>query len=123
MLRPDLPVPELSSTPQHEFRVASTFAVEDERNQWLIDSGASVTVCHQPDMLTNIRRAPKMRVRVANDTVCESNFVGDIPFASPGGSSITIKARLVPKLRRNLISVSALCALGYEVSFSGVSCG
>ncbi len=102
----------IDERPKYDFELNLVEANEvyDEGivNDWGLDSCASIHMTGHQKLLTNVRTAPLMRVRVANGKRHMSIKVGDAELQVEGKTYSIKNVRYVPQLRRNLLSVNQL---------------
>ncbi|KAI3784421.1 hypothetical protein L1987_43520 [Smallanthus sonchifolius] len=94
--------------------------VESSVESWIMDSGASFHAVSCPDMVRNLRTCNHGRVRLADDQILDITGIGDVDLKTSLGTNWTLEnVRVIPNLRRKLISVGQLDDLGYDVTFGG----
>ncbi|VFQ59873.1 unnamed protein product [Cuscuta campestris] len=90
-----------------------------ERNvdSWVMDSGASFHVTHNGEALQNLVVGDFGKVRLADDIALDVMGMGDIVLKTPVSFWTLKDVRVVPGLKKSLISVSQLDEQGHEVKF------
>jgi hypothetical protein len=86
---------------------------------WLIDSGASKHMMGYPYSLSNlIKKDSPHKVKLGDDYQYPIKGVGEASFKLDSGKLMKVKdVLLVPGLRKNLLSISALEEKGFIISF------
>ncbi|KAM0059034.1 putative RNA-directed DNA polymerase [Helianthus debilis subsp. tardiflorus] len=85
-----------------------------------MDSGASFHAISCPDMVKNLRTGNFGKVRLVDDQMLDITGVGDVDLKTSLGTIWTLKdVRVIPNLRRKLISVGKLDDEGFNVHFGG----
>ncbi|KAK1430235.1 hypothetical protein QVD17_12833 [Tagetes erecta] len=93
-------------------------SVENSVDSWVMDSGASFHATHSSEALQNLKEGDFGKVRLANDDVLDVTGMGDIDLVTSVGSKWTLKdVRVIPSLKKQLISVGQLDEQGHEVKF------
>ncbi|KAD5803039.1 hypothetical protein E3N88_14399 [Mikania micrantha] len=82
-----------------------------------MDSGASVHATRSTEGLKNLKFGDFGKVRLANNEVLNVTSMGDIDLKTPAGSLNLKNVRIIPSLKRRLISVGQLDNQGHEVKF------
>jgi hypothetical protein len=88
--------------------------VEEQEDQFLIDSGASSHMAKTRNIMINVKKIPKRKIVTANNEVLVCNQSGDVDVRmyDPEGDMITTarlrKVLYVPGLQANLLSCAAL---------------
>ncbi|KAJ0494593.1 putative RNA-directed DNA polymerase [Helianthus annuus] len=94
--------------------------VEDTVESWIIDSGASFHAISSSRKMKNLRLGNFGQVRLANDKMLDITGIGDIDLKTSLGTVWTLKnVRVIPELKRMLISIGQLDDQGYDVHFGG----
>ena len=94
--------------------------VENSMESWIMDSGASFHAVSCPDMVKNLQKGNLGKVRLADDQVLDITGIGDVDLKTSMGTTWTLKdVRVIPSLRRKLISVGKLDDEGFDVHFGG----
>ncbi|KAM0040396.1 putative RNA-directed DNA polymerase [Helianthus debilis subsp. tardiflorus] len=92
--------------------------VESSVDSWVMDSGASFHATHSSEALRNLKIGDFGKVRLANDEVLDVTGMGDIDLVNSVGSTWTLRdVRVIPGLKKMLISVGQLDDQGHEVKF------
>lgn len=100
-------------------------AKETDEDNWILDSGASMHVCNDPEKFIKLDNRIKKEIEVANQQVIVSSGRGDIEIKVDFKSKVTDKKEkvatielkdvlYVPKSGKNLISMSKLMEDGYN---------
>ncbi|KAJ0455906.1 putative RNA-directed DNA polymerase [Helianthus annuus] len=85
-----------------------------------MDLGDSFHAISCPDMVKNLRTGNFGKVRLADDQMLDITGIGDVDLKTTLGTIWTLKdVRVIPNLRRKLISVSKLDDEGFNVHFGG----
>ncbi|KAK1417487.1 hypothetical protein QVD17_26616 [Tagetes erecta] len=94
--------------------------VENSTESWIMDSGASFHATSSTKTMRNLRTGNFGKVRLANNHTLDITGMGDIDLKTPLGTSWTLKnVRVIPSLRKKLISIGQLDDQGYDVKFGG----
>lgn len=109
--------------------VANFSSVKCE-NGWVIDSGASRHMCGDPDLVKDVvkhQEGDVVSITLADGKTIKSTGVGHGVICGVNDNGIKCEFEVkdilyVPNLRSNLLSVSRLCAAGYEVMFTKDLC-
>ncbi|KAF5797362.1 putative RNA-directed DNA polymerase [Helianthus annuus] len=111
---------EVNSVSSEELGDALICSVEDSVESWIMDSGASFHAISCPDMVKNLRTGNFGKVRLADDQMLDITGIGDVDLKTSLGTIWTLKnVRVIPNLRRKLISVGKLDDEGFNVHFGG----
>ena len=79
------------------------------RNEWIMNSGCTFHMTSRRDWLLNFKQIEGGKVLMGNDQSCSIIGIGSIRFKIWDGTyRILENVRLVPNLRRNLISLGML---------------
>ncbi|KAI3816312.1 hypothetical protein L1987_16005 [Smallanthus sonchifolius] len=92
-------------------------SVESSVDSWVMDSGASFHATHSNEALQNLKEGDFGKVKLANDEVLDVTGMGDIVLKTSVGSWTLRDVRVIPGLKRLLISVGQLDDQGHEVKF------
>ncbi|VFQ89958.1 unnamed protein product [Cuscuta campestris] len=90
---------------------------ESSVDSWLTDSGASFHATHSGEALQNLVVGDFGKVRLADDGALDVTGMGDIVLKTPVGFWTLKDVRVVPALKKSLISVRQLDEQGHEVKF------
>ncbi|VFQ76130.1 unnamed protein product [Cuscuta campestris] len=83
--------------------------VEDTVESWIMDSGASFHAIFSSRKMKNLRQGNFGSVSLANNQTLDITGVGDIDLKTNLGTIWTLKdVRVIPKLRKMLISIGQL---------------
>ena len=86
-------------------------------DSWVMDSGASFHATHSSEALRNLKEGDFGKVRLANDEVLDVTGMGDMDIVTSVGSWTLKDVRVIPSLKKQLISVGQLDEQGHEVKF------
>ena len=90
-----------------------TVATDSSHTDWVMDSGCTFHMTPRRDWLYDFRKVNGGKVLMGNDNACEIIGIGSVKFRMWDGSyKVLENVRLVPKLRRNLVSLGMLDASG-----------
>lgn len=92
-------------------------SVESNVDSWVMDSGASFHATHSREALRNLKEGDFGKVRLANDEVLDVTSIGDLDLKTPVGPWTLKDVRVIPSLKKQLISVGQLDEQGHEVKF------
>ncbi|KAJ0824572.1 putative RNA-directed DNA polymerase [Helianthus annuus] len=92
-------------------------SVESSVDSWVMDSGASFHATHSSEALRNLKESDFGKVRLANDEVLDVTSMGNLDLKTPVGSWTLKDVRVIPNLKKQLISVGQLDEQGHEVKF------
>ncbi|VFQ96650.1 unnamed protein product, partial [Cuscuta campestris] len=90
---------------------------ESSVDSWVMDSGASFHATHSGEALQNLVVGDFGKVRLADDRALDVTGMGDIVLKTPVGFWTLKDVRVVPALKKSLISVRQLDEQGHEVKF------
>ncbi|VFQ85514.1 unnamed protein product [Cuscuta campestris] len=97
--------------------VALTRCEESNVDSWVMDSSASFHATHSGEALQNLVVGDFGKVRLADDSALDVTGMGDIVLKTPVGFWTLKDVRVVPALKKSLISVRQLDEHGHEVKF------
>ncbi|VFQ64711.1 unnamed protein product [Cuscuta campestris] len=97
--------------------VALTCCEESNVDSWVMDSGASFHATHSGEALQNLVVVDFGKVRLADDRALEVTGMGDMVLKTSVGLWTLKDVRVVPALKKSLISVRQLDEQGHEVKF------
>ncbi|VFQ59434.1 unnamed protein product [Cuscuta campestris] len=97
--------------------VALTCCEESNVDSWVMDSGASFHATHSGEALQNLVFGDFGKVRLADDRALEVTGMGDMVLKTLVGFWTLKDVRVVPALKKSLISVRQLDEQGHEVKF------
>ena len=93
-------------------------SIESNVDSWVMDSGASFHATHCSETMKNLKFGDFGKVRLANNDVLEVTGMGDVDLITSAGTPWTLKdVRVIPSLKKRLISVGQLDDHGYDVKF------
>ncbi|XP_058085240.1 probable glutamate carboxypeptidase PLA3 isoform X2 [Magnolia sinica] len=93
---------------------------DDHRDKWILDTRASYHMIPHRSWFTSYRECDGRRVFMGNDNACNVVDVGRVRIKMFDGMEGTlIEVRHIPNLKKNLISLSAIEAIGCK--FTGVN--
>ncbi|VFQ58435.1 unnamed protein product [Cuscuta campestris] len=90
---------------------------ESSVDSWVMDSGASFHATHSGEALQNLVVGDFGKVRLADDKALDVTGMGDIVLKTPVSFWTLKDVRVVPALKKSLISVRQLDEQGHEVKF------
>ncbi|VFQ69560.1 unnamed protein product [Cuscuta campestris] len=97
--------------------VTLTCCEESNVDSWVMDSGASFHATHSGEALQNLVIGDFGKVRLADDSALEVTGMGDMVLKTSVGFWTLKDVRVVPALKKSLISVRQLDEQGHEVKF------
>ncbi|VFQ98428.1 unnamed protein product [Cuscuta campestris] len=97
--------------------VLLTCCAESNVDSWVMDSGASFHATHSGEVLQNLVVGDFGKVRLADDRALEVTGMGDMVLKTSVGLWTLKDVRVVPALKKSLISVRQLDEQGHEVKF------
>ncbi|VFR00914.1 unnamed protein product [Cuscuta campestris] len=97
--------------------VTLTCFEESNVDSWVMDFGASFHATHSGEALQNLVIGDFGKVRLADDSALDVTSMGDIVLMTPVGFWTLKDIRVVPALKKSLISVRQLDEQGHEVKF------
>ncbi|RVE43375.1 hypothetical protein evm_011960 [Chilo suppressalis] len=104
----------------HTF-LASAFLVS-KCNEWFIDSGCTQHMCNDKNMFNKIQSS-KNKVKIADNSVLNCIGIGFVILHLNGNNKIMLcDVIYVPDLSANLLSVSKLVAMDFNVTFGHEGC-
>lgn len=96
---------------------------ESIKNDWYIDSGATVHICNDRNMFDHLIEGKLDReILVANNTKVKVMGIGHVKLSVGEESIILKKVNYVPDMCTNLISVRRITESGYQVLFTQGRC-
>ena len=105
------------------------FAIDHARTResnWILDSGATVHICADVNLLTNLRTVPKINLTQPDGSPISSTQVGTATITTMiGDRRSTVRLRdtiLCPELRKNIISLSKIDERGGQAVIGGGKC-
>jgi transposase InsO family protein len=100
----------------------STSHLSSGNGEWVLDSGATSHMCTSRESMFNCKAANNV-VRLADNNKVIASLKGKVRiFMRVGGTTKAVTlcdVLYIPELKRNLVSVRALCATGCTVNFKG----
>ncbi|KAJ0726248.1 putative RNA-directed DNA polymerase [Helianthus annuus] len=109
---------EVNATTASDSEDALICCVENTVEDWIMDSGASFHATSSTKKMKNLRTGNFGKVRLANNHSLDITGIGDIDLKTPLGTVWTLKnVRVIPGLKRMLISIGQLDDQGYDVHF------
>ena len=119
----DCTISKVHSTPfTFDALVASCTYMVDSNSGWVLDSGATSHIVKDRELFMHFRKIPPNTkwVYVGNNARLEVQGVGICKISIKDGHCLhLVDVLYVPQIRRNLISVSCLLDLGFELTFHG----
>lgn len=101
----------------------SALVASEKSDTWYIDSGATSHMTHERNAVKQIVKPVKEYVTAANGDPMKIIGMGDVRKRIAGNNYLTIKnAQIIPNLCVNLLSVSQLVLIDYEVIFNKRGC-
>lgn len=102
-------------------------STSNNKNNWFIDSGASMHLTMRKDWLYDLSPAPVTSIRIANDKMLEVKGCGKVNMSITDKNGKTQNIQItnvlyVPELASNLLSVSQLIKKGHSVQFHDNGC-
>ena len=110
-------ITEVNTAEEYSEDEALVLSVEGNVDSWVMDSGASFHATHSSEALQNLKEGDFGKVRLANDDVLDVTGMGDMNIVTSAGSLILKDVRVIPSLKKQLISVGQLDEQGHEVKF------
>ncbi|KAI3749678.1 hypothetical protein L2E82_20294 [Cichorium intybus] len=99
---------------------ALILSMENCVDSWVMDSGASFHAMDNGETMVNLKEGDFGKVRLANDEMLQVTGMGDIDLVTSLGTTWNLKnVRVIPELKKKLISVGQLDKQGLEVRFGG----
>ncbi|WVZ54196.1 hypothetical protein U9M48_005033, partial [Paspalum notatum var. saurae] len=89
-------------------------------NSWVVDSGSTSHIARDRKSFTSMQTIPRGNKYVYLGTSAKADIlgIGNFVLKLPGGGKLLLKDTLYsPSMRRNLISVSQLESIGYDILF------
>ncbi|CAL5353745.1 unnamed protein product [Camellia sinensis] len=100
---------------EYAFTVSSSMTKPD----WILDSGSTYHICMDKKLFSTYQAKDGGIVRVANNTVSKIVGMGTVRLRMEDGKIFTLDGvRHVPRLKKNLISLSILDMKGYSFTSS-----
>ncbi|KAK8936753.1 hypothetical protein KSP39_PZI011993 [Platanthera zijinensis] len=97
--------------------VSQSHEITDE---WIMDTGCSYHMCPRREWFTTFRECDGGRVLMGNNSECRTKGIGTIRIRMFDGAIRTLAdVRYVPDLRKSLISLGTLEAVGYSYTGEG----
>jgi len=86
----------------------------EPKKSWVLDSGCSYHMCPRKEYFETLTLKEGGVVRLGNSKACKVQGMGTVRLKMFDGREFLLKdVRFVPKLKRNLISISMFDSLGY----------
>ncbi|KAL8166893.1 hypothetical protein V2J09_008392 [Rumex salicifolius] len=94
------------------------FDLDDKaKNEWILDTGCTFHMCPHKEWFTSLEPVESGIVYMGNNTQCKVLGKGDLNLRTHDGMIRTLTGvRYIPGLKRNLISLGTLEALGHRHS-------
>lgn len=105
----------------HQEESESALSVNQETEEWLVDSGATKHMCKDKYSFVDMRPT-RTKVSTANNQQEPCPGIGDVKLSLPGGEIKASDVLYVPGLTSNLLSVSAMVDKDFEVRFKKNAC-
>lgn len=93
---------------------ASVFSATVNKDQWLLDSGATVHLCNNKSVLVNAIRSSQ-EVTIADNTVLKSEYKGTVNVRGKQGLIELNNVLYVPGLKYNFFSANRAVETGHEI--------
>ena len=88
--------------------------------EWILDSGCSYHMCPNREWFSSFKELDGGAVLMGNDHACQTKGIGKIRLKLHSGIVRVLEdVRYVPDLKKNLISLGALAAKGYDITLKG----
>jgi hypothetical protein len=96
--------------------------IETPSHIWYIDGGASIHISGVREKFTNLRYPNiKLDIMLGDNTIVKAAVRGIVSFQRELMPPLVFRDVLyVPKLKKNMISISSIKYRGFEVSFRGI---
>lgn len=92
--------------------------VENSAESWIMDSGASFHATFSTKMMKNLRTGNFGKVRLADHRTLDITGIGDTYIKTSLGTTWTLKdVRVIPSLKKMLISTGQLDDQGFKIAF------
>ena len=104
----------------HIFVCTESLFTTTFRNSWVVDSGSTSHIARDNKSLTSMQTIPRVNryVYLGTNAKVDIHGIGNYILKLPGGGKLLLKDTLYsPSMRRNLISVSQLESIGYDILF------
>ncbi|KAI3514342.1 hypothetical protein L1887_12673 [Cichorium endivia] len=99
---------------------ALILSMESFVDSWVMDSGASFHAMDNGETMVNLKEGDFGKVQLANDEMLQVTGMRDIDLVTSLGTTWNLKnVRVIPELKKKLISVGQLDKQGLEVRFGG----
>ncbi|KAI3791341.1 hypothetical protein L2E82_05105 [Cichorium intybus] len=99
---------------------ALILSMENCVDSWVMDSGASFHAMDNRETMVNLKEGDFGKVRLANNEMLQVMGMRDIDLVTSLGTTWNLKnVRVIPELKKKLISVGQLDKQGLEVRFGG----
>ena len=94
--------------------------MENDQNAWILDSGATNHVCSSLQETSSFKQLEdsEMTLKVGTGDVISARAVGDAKLFFGNKFMFLENLYIVPKIKRNLVSVSCLIEHMYSINFS-----
>jgi hypothetical protein len=112
---------------EHVTKTQADLKLDDLTHRWLIDSGASQTMCSHRHWFQSITPLPKpLKVVLGDDSAIAATGIGHVAVRMHNGTrwapAILQDVLYVPHLHGNILSVSRFARRGCEIRFFGENC-
>ncbi|XP_057956228.1 uncharacterized protein LOC131149605 [Malania oleifera] len=88
-------------------------------NGWVLDSRSSIHVCFKKEFFHSFKKVCGT-ISLSNESSCDVRGIGSVKLKMPVGAvCILDDVNFVPRMRRNLISLSRLDSKGCQISIVG----
>ena len=86
---------------------------------WYLDSGVSFHMTGDKELFSDLEKDLQMHIEMGNDCRYSATGIGTITFKKDSGKPFLLKYVMhVPGLNKNLVSVTMLEDIGYDIVFS-----
>lgn len=102
----------------HNIMIASSVTQGNSSDTWYIDSRASQHMAYNKNFFNNLEESKGARLFPVDDSSHAIEGIGSISMKGNDGKKWTvIDVNLVPKLTKNILSISQITQHGYKVEF------
>lgn len=94
--------------------------MKKDQNVWILDSDATYHVCSSLQESSSFQHLQKgeIKLKVGTEDVISASVLGDVKLFFRNKFFIVENLNIVPKIKRNLISISCLLKRMYSINFS-----
>ena len=102
----------------HAFYLALSSELNSNKNTWIIDSGASRHITSFKDKFENFSKCNSKELTIGDNSTHLIKGIGSCSIHLNFGITLQLNNVLyVPKIKRNLVSISGLSNQGYKIVF------